>query len=53
MSFFVLSFFWKGKRIIWSSEKGSMEDALELSGEEGRDKLRKAQGRSKYPEIMR
>jgi hypothetical protein len=28
-----------------------MVDALELSDEEGRDKLRKAAGRSKYPEI--
>ena len=46
-------FFRKGKRIIWPSEKGPMEDAWELSGEEGRDKLRKAQGRSKYPEILR
>jgi hypothetical protein len=26
-------------------------DALELSGEEGRSKLRKAAGRSKHPEI--
>ena len=26
-----------------------MEDALALGGEEGRDKLRKAAGRSKYP----
>ena len=28
-----------------------MEDALALGGEEGRDKLRKAWGRSKYPLI--
>ena len=28
-----------------------MADALELSGEEGRDKLRKAGGRSTYPVI--
>ena len=27
-------------RIIWSSEYRSMADALELPGEEGRDKLR-------------
>jgi hypothetical protein len=39
----------KGKRVIWSSEKGSTVDALELSGEEGRGKLRKAAGRSKHP----
>ena len=38
-----------GFRIIWSSEKGSMVDALALSGEEGRGKLRKAWGRSKHP----
>ena len=30
-----------------------MVDALELSGEEGRGKLRKATGRSKHPEIRR
>ena len=30
-----------------------MEDALALKGEEGRDKLRKALGRSKYPLIQR
>jgi hypothetical protein len=35
--------------IIWSSEKGSMVDALALSDEEGRGKLRKARGRSKHP----
>ena len=29
----------------------SMADALELPGDEGRDKLRKAAGRSKYPVI--
>ena len=28
-----------------------MKDALALGGEEGRDKLRKAAGRSKYPVI--
>ena len=28
-----------------------MKDALALGGEEGRDKLRKAAGRSKYPLI--
>ena len=28
-----------------------MADAWELRGEEGRDKLRKAAGRSKYPVI--
>ena len=33
--------------------KRSMVDALELSGDEGRDKLRKAAGRSKYPMIRR
>ena len=36
---------------IWSSEQGSTVDALELSGEEGRGKLRKASGRSKHPVI--
>lgn len=41
----------EGEREIWSSEQGSTEDALELSGEEGRGKLRKAAGRSKHPEI--
>ena len=35
--------------IIWSSEYRSMADALELPGEEGRDKLRKAGVRSTYP----
>ena len=30
-----------------------MADALALGGEEGRDKLRKATGRSKYPLIRR
>lgn len=30
-----------------------MEDALELSGEEGRGKLRKSAGRSKHPLIRR
>ena len=37
--------------IIWSSEKGSMADALALSDEEGRGKLRKARVRSKHPLI--
>ncbi len=35
------------------SYKGRMADALALRGEEGRDKLRKATGRSKYPIIRR
>ena len=39
------------EKIIWSSEYRSMADAWELRGEEGRDKLRKAAGRSKYPVI--
>ncbi len=30
-----------------------MKDALALGGDEGRDKLRKAAGRSKYPVIRR
>ena len=38
---------------IWSSEKEFTVDALELSDEEGRGKLRKAMGRSKHPEIRR
>ena len=38
-------------KVIWSSEYRSMADALELTGEEGRDKLRKAAGRSTYPVI--
>ena len=38
------------KEAIWSSENRSMADALELGGEEGRDKLRKATVRSTYPE---
>ena len=37
--------------IIWSSDYGFTVDALELYGEEGRDKLRKAAGRSTYPVI--
>ena len=41
----------KDYRKIWSSEKGSTVDALELSDEEGRGKLRKASGRSKHPMI--
>ena len=40
-----------GGTIIWSSETGFMEDALAYSGEEGRDKLRKARGRSTYSKI--
>ena len=39
----------RAERIIWSSEYRFMADALELSGEEGRDKLRKAGVRSTYP----
>ena len=35
--------------VIWSSEYEFAEDALELSGDEGRGKLRKATGRSKHP----
>ena len=35
------------------SYKERMEDALVHGAEEGRDKLRKATGRSKYPEIRR
>ena len=41
----------KERSIIWSSEEGLMVDASEPHGEEGRDKLRKAAGRSTYPEI--
>jgi hypothetical protein len=41
----------KGEEVIWSSEQGSTVDALELPGEEGRGKLRKAPGRSKHPVI--
>ena len=37
--------------IIWSSDYGFTVDALELYGDEGRDKLRKAAGRSTYPVI--
>ena len=36
-----------------SSEKEHKADALALGAEEGRDKLRKAAGRSKYPLIRR
>ena len=36
-----------------SSYKGLTEDALVHGAEEGRDKLRKAAGRSKYPVIRR
>ena len=41
----------KERTIIWSSEYGFTVDALELYGDEGRDKLRKAAGRSTYPVI--
>ena len=37
----------------WSSYKGRRADALAPGAEEGRDKLRKAAGRSKYPLIRR
>jgi hypothetical protein len=37
------------KIIFEKSKKGRMANALALRGEEGRDKLRKAAGRSKYP----
>ena len=36
-----------------SSDKEHQVDALALGAEEGRDKLRKAAGRSKYPLIRR
>ena len=39
----------EAEEIIWSSEYRSMADALELPGDEGRDKLRKAGDRSTYP----
>ncbi len=41
--------------VIWtrSSEEEHRADALALGAEEGRDKLRKAAGRSKYPIIRR
>ena len=41
----------RGRERIWSSEKEFMVDASELSGEEGRGKLRKFTGRSKHPMI--
>jgi hypothetical protein len=41
----------KSATIIWSSDYRLMVDASELYGEEGRDKLRKAAGRSTYPVI--
>ena len=41
------------KRLKRSSYKGLTEDALVHGAEEGRDKLRKATGRSKYPESRR
>ena len=37
----------------WSSKKERMVDALALEAEEGRDKLRKAAGGSKYSAIRR
>ena len=37
----------------WLSNKEHRADALALGAEEGRDKLRKAAGRSKYPLIRR
>ena len=37
----------------WSSEEEHKADALALGADEGRDKLRKAAGRSKYPMIRR
>ena len=37
----------------WSSEEEHKADALALGADEGRDKLRKAAGRSKYPVIRR
>ena len=37
------------KQVI--KQKGRRADALALTAEEGRDKLRKASGRSKYPSI--
>ena len=44
---------YKKLAIIWSSEYGFMVDALELYGDEGRDKLRKAAVRSTYPVTRR
>ena len=45
----------KRKRRVrsWLSKKEHKADALALGAEEGRDKLRKAAGRSKYPLIRR
>ena len=37
----------------WSSYKERKENALASGADEGRDKLRKASGRSKYPLIRR
>ena len=37
----------------WLSEQERRVDALALRADEGRDKLRKAAGRSKYPVIRR
>ena len=42
-----------GNRAGRSSEKERRADALALGADEGRDKLRKASGRSKYPAIRR
>ena len=36
-----------------SKQKGRRADALALTADEGRDKLRKASGRSTYPSIRR
>ena len=38
---------------VRESKQGQTVDALALGGDEGRDKLRKATGRSKYPLIRR
>ena len=38
-------------QFIGESKKGRMADALAHRGDEGRDKLRKVAGRSKYPVI--
>ena len=42
-----------GKASRRSSKEEHKADALALGAEEGRDKLRKAAGRSKYPLIRR
>ena len=36
---------------LLSKQKGRRADALALTADEGREKLRKASGRSKYPSI--